>query len=177
MSRRNPVTSYSPTEAAAIAPEALEAIVTAIETLSERPAAVLRMRFGLNGPVKSHAEIAAFYNTTTSRIRDIEIAALSALRHPSRAAYMYGIDTDDLARLPQILRNRILQAVGQQSAPVWCEEHGYTQPSNLLPTKTCSQCSCLMTVAETGRPRQYCSATCRKRAQRERERRQRELGQ
>ena len=145
------------------------------KTLSDQRARVLRMRFGMDGPAKTHAEIAEIYGTTPDRIRQVESEALSSLRHPSRASLLVDVDEDDLLRLSETVRNRILQATVRSEAPVWCDEHGLTQRGGTnLRTAVCSRCPCVMVVAETGRPRQYCGATCRKKAQRERDRWQEE---
>jgi RNA polymerase primary sigma factor len=57
-----------------------------LDTLSEREAAVVSMRFGLtDGQPKTLDEIGKVYGVTRERIRQIESKALRKLRHPSRA--------------------------------------------------------------------------------------------
>ena len=57
----------------------------ALATLSEREAAVMRMRFGLtDGEPKTLEEIGRVQGVTRERIRQIESKALSKLRHPTR---------------------------------------------------------------------------------------------
>jgi RNA polymerase primary sigma factor len=60
-----------------------------LATLSEREAAVLRMRFGLDdGAERTLAEIGASFDLTRERIRQIESQALRKLRLPTRAKRM-----------------------------------------------------------------------------------------
>jgi RNA polymerase primary sigma factor len=57
-----------------------------LATLSEREAAVLRMRFGLEGETeRTLAEIGASFHLTRERIRQIETQALRKLRLPVRS--------------------------------------------------------------------------------------------
>lgn len=63
--------------------EALEEI---LETLTEREADVLRMRFGLyDGRTRTLEEVGQIFGVTRERIRQIENKAIRKLRHPSRA--------------------------------------------------------------------------------------------
>jgi RNA polymerase primary sigma factor len=57
-----------------------------LETLSEREAGVVRLRFGLtDGQPRTLDEIGQVYGVTRERIRQIESKTLSKLRHPSRS--------------------------------------------------------------------------------------------
>ena len=57
-----------------------------LKTLSEREAAVVRMRFGLyDGEPKTLDQIGHEFGLTRERIRQIESKTLSKLRHPSRS--------------------------------------------------------------------------------------------
>jgi RNA polymerase primary sigma factor len=57
-----------------------------LDTLSEREAGVVRMRFGLDdGQMKTLDEIGKVYGVTRERIRQIESKTMSKLRHPSRS--------------------------------------------------------------------------------------------
>lgn len=57
-----------------------------LDTLSEREAGVVMMRFGLNdGQPKTLDEIGKVYGVTRERIRQIESKTMSKLRHPSRS--------------------------------------------------------------------------------------------
>ncbi len=57
-----------------------------LDTLSEREAGVVSMRFGLtDGQPKTLDEIGRVYGVTRERIRQIESKTMSKLRHPSRS--------------------------------------------------------------------------------------------
>ncbi len=57
-----------------------------LDTLSEREAGVVSMRFGLgDGQAKTLDEIGKVYGVTRERIRQIESKTMSKLRHPSRS--------------------------------------------------------------------------------------------
>ncbi|HSO03393.1 MAG TPA: RNA polymerase sigma factor [Candidatus Limnocylindrales bacterium] len=60
-------------------------VAVALTMLSEREAAVMRMRFGLtDGQPKTLEEIGLVQGVTRERIRQIESKAMSKLRHPTR---------------------------------------------------------------------------------------------
>ena len=63
-----------------------EQLQQVLETLSEREAGVVAMRFGLtDGQPKTLDEIGKVYGVTRERIRQIESKTMSKLRHPSRS--------------------------------------------------------------------------------------------
>jgi RNA polymerase primary sigma factor len=63
-----------------------EQLHSVLDTLSEREAGVVSMRFGLtDGQPKTLDEIGKVYGVTRERIRQIESKAMSKLRHPSRS--------------------------------------------------------------------------------------------
>lgn len=63
-----------------------EQIHQVLDTLSEREAGVITMRFGINdGQPKTLDEIGRKYGVTRERIRQIESKTMSKLRHPSRS--------------------------------------------------------------------------------------------
>jgi RNA polymerase primary sigma factor len=63
-----------------------EQLHSVLDTLSEREAGVVSMRFGLtDGQPKTLAEIGKVYGVTRERIRQIESKTMSKLRHPSRS--------------------------------------------------------------------------------------------
>jgi RNA polymerase primary sigma factor len=67
--------------------EDLDQVLALIGQLDERAAAVLRMRFGLDGEEpKTLKEVGACLGLTRERVRQIELAALSALREALDAA-------------------------------------------------------------------------------------------
>jgi RNA polymerase primary sigma factor len=62
-----------------------------LETLSEREARVLRMRFGIGEPGnRTLEEVGQDFEVTRERIRQIEAKALRKLRHPSRSKMLKG---------------------------------------------------------------------------------------
>ncbi len=68
-----------------------------LDTLSEREAGVVSMRFGLSdGQPKTLDEIGKVYGVTRERIRQIESKTMSKLRHPEPLA--------GPARLPRLTR-------------------------------------------------------------------------
>jgi RNA polymerase primary sigma factor len=63
-----------------------EQLESVLDTLSDREAGVVRMRFGLtDGQPKTLDEIGKVYGVTRERIRQIESKTMSKLRHPSRS--------------------------------------------------------------------------------------------
>ncbi|CAM2731776.1 RNA polymerase sigma factor [Skermania piniformis] len=61
-------------------------LASVLETLSEREAGVVRLRFGLtDGQPRTLDEIGQVYGVTRERIRQIESKTMSKLRHPSRS--------------------------------------------------------------------------------------------
>ena len=63
-----------------------EQLGAVLETLSEREAKVLRLRFGLDdGRARTLEEVGKDFDVTRERIRQIEAKALRKLRHPSRS--------------------------------------------------------------------------------------------
>jgi RNA polymerase primary sigma factor len=74
------------TAADAVSPSLLcQQFEAALAMLSEREAAVMRMRFGLDdGQPRTLEEIGHVQGVTRERIRQIECKALSKLRHPTR---------------------------------------------------------------------------------------------
>jgi RNA polymerase primary sigma factor len=63
-----------------------EQLLSVLDTLSEREAGVVQMRFGLtDGQPKTLDEIGKVYGVTRERIRQIEAKTMSKLRHPSRS--------------------------------------------------------------------------------------------
>ena len=60
-----------------------------LETLTDKEATVLRLRFGLGGKCECTLdEIGKQFNVSRERIRQIEQEALQRLRHPTRCDHM-----------------------------------------------------------------------------------------
>lgn len=63
-----------------------DVVNTVLDTLSDREANILRLRFGIGGKkAMTLEEVGKEYGLTRERIRQIEAKALRKLRHPSRA--------------------------------------------------------------------------------------------
>jgi RNA polymerase primary sigma factor len=63
-----------------------EQLLSVLDTLTEREAGVVSMRFGLiDGQPKTLDQIGKVYGVTRERIRQIEAKTMSKLRHPSRS--------------------------------------------------------------------------------------------
>jgi len=81
----DPLSAIVPSDAVSftLLQEQLESV---LDTLSDREAGVVRMRFGLtDGQPKTLDEIGKVYGVTRERIRQIESKTMSKLRHPSRS--------------------------------------------------------------------------------------------
>ncbi len=65
--------------------DATREIISVLDTLTEKEAGTVSMRFGFdNGEPKTYDEISKVYGVTRERIRQIESASMKKLRHPSR---------------------------------------------------------------------------------------------
>ncbi|GIH77302.1 hypothetical protein Plo01_37310 [Planobispora longispora] len=68
-----------------------EHLRSVLDTLTEREAGVVALRFGLDdGRPRTLDEIGKIYGVTRERIRQIEAKAMSKLRHPSRSRALRG---------------------------------------------------------------------------------------
>jgi RNA polymerase primary sigma factor len=68
-----------------------EQLHSVLETLSEREAGIVSMRFGLtDGQPKTLDQIGKVYGVSRERIRQIEARTMSKLRHPSRSQELRG---------------------------------------------------------------------------------------
>lgn len=73
-----------------------------LDTLSEREAGVISMRFGLvDGEPRTLEEIGTVYGVTRERIRQIETKTISKLRHPSRSDALRSYMFDGEAEVPK----------------------------------------------------------------------------
>ena len=63
-----------------------EQMESVLDTLTEREAQVLRLRFGIgDGYPRTLEEVGSIFNVTRERVRQIEAKALRKLRHPTRS--------------------------------------------------------------------------------------------
>ena len=66
-----------------------EVLEEVIQSLSDREARVLKMRFGIDQQREyTLEEIGLNFDVTRERIRQIEVKAISRLRHPSRKHFI-----------------------------------------------------------------------------------------
>jgi Sigma-70, region 4 len=100
-----------------------------LETLSEREASVVRLRFGLtDGQPRTLDEIGQVYGVSRERIRQIESKTMSKLRHPSRSQVLRDTSTSDLAlNRPQSLQRPARVVVqllaGDQAVAIAVDHH------------------------------------------------------
>ncbi|MEU2043803.1 hypothetical protein [Nocardia niwae] len=148
-----------------------------LETVSLSRAEIIRRVF----IGTSLLRIAAEDGVSLLEVRGQFNAALSQLRHPSRAAGLrtHELDEDDFT---QIVRQLTKNAESEELPLVWCEHHGWTDPQGRT---QCPECNCELTTSanddaisgvEFGRPRRYCSNACRQRAYRRRRKAAAEVG-
>ncbi|MDQ0822420.1 DNA-directed RNA polymerase sigma subunit (sigma70/sigma32) [Arthrobacter sp. V4I6] len=62
-----------------------ERVHAVIDTLDEQEAAVIAMRFGMTGEEKTLEAVGKAYGMTREHIRQIEVTAMTKLKHPSRS--------------------------------------------------------------------------------------------
>lgn len=114
-------------------------IHSVLDTLSEREAGVVSLRFGLaDGEPKTLDEIGKVYGVTRERIRQIEGKTLSKLRHPSRSDCLRGYLDDffqrDLEELEiefRRLQRRMLDLTDKLTSPNRAQD---ATPSDVLAT-------------------------------------------
>jgi RNA polymerase primary sigma factor len=95
-----------------------EQLHSVLDTLSEREAGVVSLRFGLtDGQPKTLDEIGKVYGVTRERIRQIESKTMLKLRHPSRSQVL----RDYLDLLPQ-------PAHGHRIRCRWCSGRPLSRP-------------------------------------------------
>ncbi|MEE6286967.1 RNA polymerase sigma factor [Georgenia sp. MJ173] len=76
-----------------------------LDTLSEREAGIIAMRYGLDGGgARTLEEIGQVYGVTRERIRQIEAKAMAKLRHPSRSEALCEYRSDVMCRYPEPVR-------------------------------------------------------------------------
>jgi DNA-binding CsgD family transcriptional regulator len=97
-----------------------EQLHSVLDTLSEREAGVVSMRFGLtDGQPKTLDEIAQVYGVTRERIRQLESKTMSKLRHPSRSELLrhFLLDSGDTRE-----NGQARPSIAQEAARRWRNE-------------------------------------------------------
>ena len=143
-----------PTARFALYLEGTNTLQSVLDSLSEREAGVITLRFGIiDGQRKTLDEIARIYGITRERVRQIESEALAKLRHSSRSDLL--AVTDGKARVGFIdaVFARRDQPNDDLVLCLHCHKRWFT-PQSEIPTG--------------GRIRKYCSDKCRQAAYRAR---------
>ena len=110
-----------------------------LDTLSEREAGVVCMRFGLtDGQPKTLDEIGKVYGVTRERIRQIESKTMSKLRHPSRSQVLRDyLDYDGRGSRPRHARRVAARVCARATRQflLWVESCtlGVRRPSCFVP--------------------------------------------
>jgi hypothetical protein len=139
-----------------------------LDTLSEREAGVISLRFGMtDGEPKTLDEIGKLYGVTRDRIRQIESKVLSKLRHQSRRILVLDyVGTEGAAPLRRLTddesRKQVQKYIDEYIARLQRDQESFDK----LPQ--CPKCPRKVPWSEQGRPRIYCSARCRQAAYRDR---------
>jgi DNA-binding CsgD family transcriptional regulator len=143
-----------------------EQLREALDTLSDREAFVITMRFGLgDDQPKTLGEIGKALGLTRERVRQIESRSMSKLRHKTRSGPLQEyLDIEHF----QIQEDNELGGPAERGL-IHCEKHGWSEKPS-LPGPTCACCACPVEVPYTGRPQKYCSNSCKQEAYRRRQR-------
>ena len=133
-----------------------DTLAAVLDSLSEREAGVITMRFGiLDGQPKTLDEIARVYGVTRERVRQFESKTLSKLRHSSRSDLLTVMDGKARVGFIDALFGRH-DPLGDDLVPCsHCHKHWFDPQSG---------------VPAGGRTRKYCSDKCRQAAYRARRR-------
>jgi hypothetical protein len=146
-----------PTPRRALGLEGRDRLYSALDTLSEREAGVVALRFGLTGGKRrTFDEIASIYGISRDSVKRIYESVIRKMQHPE---WSFALEVWD--------RGQFVDAVDTPS-------YAHSLAATIL-VAWCSQCRevPLMThdeISKGGRPRQYCSARCRQAAYRARRR-------
>jgi hypothetical protein len=156
---------------------ALEILLAVLDSLPEREARVIALRFGLlDGQPKTLDEIGRVYGVSRERIRRIESKTMTKLRHRSRSQVL--LPLEDYVQMPEHIRERMMRQIREQFGEpigsvgqdplIYCDKHGWTDP-DYASRQVCKCCPCPVGPVWQGRPRAYCSDACRQTAYRARQ--------
>ncbi len=112
-----------------------EQLHSVLDTLSEREAGVVAMRFGLtDGQPKTLDEIGKVYGVTRERIRQIESKTMSKLRHPSRSQSLrdyldenckFDLPEDLVKNEQEIVKHSFIHEKAHKDEPHDDHKHGH----------------------------------------------------
>src|SRR2546423_2240569 len=89
-----------PTSHRGTPPEALDQLLLALRTLSEREAGLLKLRWGLfDHQPRTLDEMGQVYGITRERVRQILDAAMRKLQDPERSEHLRPYTSEDFARI------------------------------------------------------------------------------
>jgi hypothetical protein len=129
-------------------------LAAVLDTLSEREAGVITLRFGIiDGQSKTVDEIARVYGVSREHVRQIESKALSKLRHSSRSDILAVTDGKAKAGFIDALFGRHDPSSDDLVSCSYCHKRCFDPQSG---------------VSTGGRTRKYCSDKCRQAAYRAR---------
>jgi hypothetical protein len=154
---RRSSTPKDPTPRRALGLDGRHRLYSALDTLSEREAGVMALRFGLtDGKPRAFDEIASIYGISREYAKQIYGDVIGKMQHPLRSGDLEVWDQGQL--------------IDTVDTPSYA-----SSLAAAIPVSWCSQCHevPLMThdeISKGGRPRTYCSASCRQAAYRARRR-------
>lgn len=159
MSRKS-ASSNDPTPRGALFAEGTSALAWVLDTLSERDAAIITLRFGIiDGRPWSLGEIAHLHGISPRQVRRIEAKILRKLRHPSRIDRLVVKDGQEWLGFIDARFGRQSSSRDDSRVCSYCQERWFDLRSNGF---------------TGGRTRQYCSDKCRQAAYRTRRKKEQE---
>lgn len=144
-----------PTPRRALGFEGRDILYSLLDTLSEREAGVMALRFGLtDGKPRTLDEIASIYGISWESAGRIYANVIRKMQHPTRSGALEVWDEEGLIDTVDSPSYALSMAA---SIPVaWCAQ------CHEVPLMTYDE------ISKGGRPRKYCSARCRQAAYRTR---------
>jgi hypothetical protein len=158
MSRMNS-SSNDPTSRNALAFEGVELLHAILDTLSEREAAVMALRFGLtDGLPRTYEQIGQILGVSPKRIDQVVKAIMVKLHHPSRIQVLGVFEEGQLVDVVSTLALGVIDYTYPAEYRTYCSH--------------CHQVPLINPVGDEnlkgGRIRKYCSNACRQAAYRAR---------